>query len=256
MENKFLAVMIVYVMITTSTLVFVTGGEYISSAPVIEEVYDVESSTLSQLVVGGEYKINDTYGIYTDSIVKILNYPTNPVKLQVPVLTSEYNYITSYRIYNPEGGKLSFTFVDFFSAPLYQVLIEGNDITIKTNEEEETYYNILPKEYTLSIGYDIRNENFIIRANGFTNTLKITSSTFKINENLDVWIFDNYVYLNSIQVESTGEQANANDVNPLTQLLMILAWNVEGLPLALNLIFVKAPLLCIAIGIFQLVRGN
>lgn len=257
MENKFLGIMIIYVIIASSAMAIITEGEYLTTVPIINEEYNTtDSTTLSQLVVAGDYKIHPTYGIYSDSIEKLLNYPTNPLHLEIPVMKADYSYTSSYKIYNPYDGMITFTFKDFLSSPLYQIVIIGNDITLRTNEEEKEIIDVLPESYTLSIGYDIKNENFIVRANGFTERLSISKPTFKLNDKIDVLIADNYVYLAKIKVSSEGENTDAKDVNPLMQLILILAWNVEGLPLALNLIFIKVPILCIAIGIFQLGRGN
>ena len=257
MENKFLGIMIIYVIIASSAIAIITEGEYLTTVPIINEEYNTtDSTTLSQLVVAGDYKIHPTYGIYSDSIEKLLNYPTNPLYLKVPVLKGDYGYISTYKIYNPYDGMITFTFKDFLSSPLYQVIITGNDITLRTNEEEEVFIDVLPESYTLSIEYDIDNKNFLVKADGFTGRLTISEPIFKVRDKIEILIADNYVYLAKIKVSSEGENTEVEDVNPLTQLILILAWNVEGLPLALNLIFIKVPILCIAIGIFQLARGN
>lgn len=256
MENKFLAIMIVYIIIASSALAYISGETLMIDTDVNQNITFTDYNNADVAIVG-DYAVDSQYGVYSENItiVPYTDFAINPIVIGFPVkYTSDESYYVKFHIHNPNYGTYK---IDYNTNLIltYWIEVNGNTLTYHDAFGKKTYDVIYYTDY--DIGIDIDNENNKITIILPDREIVETYSSLQLvdlNE-CTITISDNYVYVSSIQVENDADPS-AVETNLFSQLALILLWNVEGLPVALNLIFIKVPLLMVAVASFQLIRGN
>ena len=256
MENKFLAIMVVYVIIASSALAYISGDSLVIDTTVNQNISfsDYDSEDVSII---GDYTIDPTYGIYSENITKvpIVDYAVNPLVINFPVkYSSDDSYAVKMHIHNPGYGSFK---IDFNTNLIltYWIEIDGNTLTYHDGFGRKEYNRIYYTDYDLKITVDNEKDRIIITLPDGDIEENYDSLELTDLNDCSITVNDNYLYISDIEVKNDTDPSSV-ETNIFSQFALILLWNVEGLPLALNLIFIKVPICMIAVAAFQLARGN
>ncbi len=259
MENKFLAIIIVYVIIASSALTFITGDSTSLTGDVsVNQNISFSDYSESDIEITGDYLIDENYGVYSQNItlIPLLGTPLIPVCINFPVkYSSDNSYTLKIHVYNPNNGNYR---IDYNTNALltYWVEVDGESLIYHDGFGRTKYDDVISEsEYDMIISVDNVNNEIVITLPGKTITESYDSLQLLDLNTCTITINDNYLYISSIQVQNDANPTT-EDINILTQLGLILLWNVEGLPIWVNLIFIKVPLIMVGVAIFQLIRGN
>jgi hypothetical protein len=157
-------------------------------------------------------------------------------------------------IHNPGYGSFK---IDFNTNLIltYWIEIDGNTLTYHDGFGRTEYNRIYYTDYDLEITIDNEKDKIIIGLPDGDIEENYDSLELTDLNDCSITVNDNYLYISNIEVKNDTDPSSV-ETNVFSQFALILLWNVEGLPLALNLIFIKVPICMIAVAAFQLARGN
>lgn len=261
MDTKFIAFIIFYIIIASTACTFITLDNPLNLQPSVDNVYNftTNESIDDTLSIVGNYKINETYGIYTDSIIKVLGAYIGSLQIVFPVrYNSDTVYDFSFHVYNPNNENYWIIYAkDAFS-----------DQTVDIYSDKVQFFSGLfgnPDTQTLEVDLPIEYD-VIIRVNPGINTITTIINNKEYSNAIDEITIGsgteasintkaNYIYFSDLKV-SASDNSNEGSTNWLSQFMLLLTWNVSGNPWFINIIFIKVPLLILGIAIAQMARGN